>query len=59
MPRTLSGKKLELPVKRILAGADVAEVASPGALADPGALDYFVARAEAVNVHIWPCAPFM
>ena len=44
VPRTLSGKKLELPVKRILAGADVATVASQGALADPGALDYFVAR---------------
>jgi acetoacetyl-CoA synthetase len=44
VPRTLSGKKLELPVKRILAGAPAADVASTGALADPSALDYFVAR---------------
>ena len=29
-PRTLSGKKLELPVKRILAGATAADVASRG-----------------------------
>ena len=44
VPRTLSGKKLELPVKRILAGAAAADVAADGALADPSALDYFVAR---------------
>jgi acetoacetyl-CoA synthetase len=46
VPRTLSGKKLELPVKRILTGATADSVAAEGALADPGALDYFVARAE-------------
>lgn len=43
IPRTHSGKKLEVPVKRILAGAAVAAVASVGALADPGALEPFVA----------------
>ena len=46
VPRTLSGKKLELPVKRILGGATAHEVASTGSLADPGALDWFVARAQ-------------
>ena len=44
VPRTLSGKKLEVPVKRILGGADAASVASRDSLADPTALDYFVAR---------------
>lgn len=39
IPRTLSGKKLELPVKRILAGEVPSEVASRDALVDPGALD--------------------
>jgi acetoacetyl-CoA synthetase len=43
IPRTHSGKKLEVPVKRILGGAPVAGVASVGALADPTALDPFVA----------------
>ena len=43
VPRTLSGKKLELPVKRILGGADAASVASRDSLADPTSLDYFVA----------------
>jgi len=44
VPRTLSGKKLELPVKRILAGAPPERVASRESLADPSSLDYFVAR---------------
>jgi acetoacetyl-CoA synthetase len=39
IPRTISGKKLELPVKRLLEGAEVADVVNPGALADPTALD--------------------
>jgi acetoacetyl-CoA synthetase len=41
VPRTLSGKKLEIPVKRILQGAAPSEVAAAGALADPTALDDF------------------
>jgi acetoacetyl-CoA synthetase len=47
IPRTLTGKKLELPVKRILLGADHTQVASRDALADPSAIDAFVAYAEA------------
>ncbi|MEQ7010068.1 acetoacetate--CoA ligase [Actinopolymorpha sp. B17G11] len=38
VPRTLSGKKLEVPVKRILEGRPPEEAASAGALADPTAL---------------------
>ncbi|MFC4560736.1 acetoacetate--CoA ligase [Nocardiopsis mangrovi] len=41
VPRTLSGKVLEVPVKRILMGEDPARVASRDSLANPGALDYF------------------
>ena len=47
IPTTLSGKKLELPVKKILLGADAAAVASRGALKDPAALDEIVAIATA------------
>ncbi len=43
IPRTLSGKKLEVPVKRILQGTPPDEAAARGALADPAALDAFVA----------------
>jgi len=45
VPRTLSGKKLEVPVKRILQGARADDVAARGALADPGALDWYAAKA--------------
>jgi acetoacetyl-CoA synthetase len=43
VPRTLSGKLLEVPVKRILMGADSAQVASRDSLLDPSALDFFEA----------------
>ncbi len=42
VPRTLTGKKLEAPVKRILHGAPADAVASRGALAQPEAIDAFV-----------------
>jgi acetoacetyl-CoA synthetase len=42
VPRTLSGKVLEVPVKRILMGAPVQQAASVDSLANPAALDYFV-----------------
>jgi len=46
IPRTLSGKKLEVPVKRILLGTPPDVAASRGSLADPAALDAFVAMAN-------------
>jgi acetoacetyl-CoA synthetase len=47
VPRTLSGKVLEVPVKRILMGAAPERAASRDALANPAALDWFVERARA------------
>jgi acetoacetyl-CoA synthetase len=41
IPRTLTGKKMEVPVKRLFQGRALAEVAAPGATADPAALDWF------------------
>jgi acetoacetyl-CoA synthetase len=38
IPRTLTGKKLEVPVKRVLTGAAADTVASLDALADPASL---------------------
>jgi acetoacetyl-CoA synthetase len=46
VPRTLSGKVVEVPVKRILTGADPTKVVSRDSLANPEALDYFVELAE-------------
>ena len=48
IPRTLSGKKLEVPVKRILTGTSPDVAASRGSLADPTSLDAFVALARRV-----------
>ena len=42
VPRTLSGKVLEVPVKRILMGTPPEKAASRDSLANPEALDYFV-----------------
>ena len=42
VPRTLSGKVLELPVKRILQGTDPDKAASRDSLANPESLDFFV-----------------
>jgi len=42
VPRTLSGKVLEVPVKRILMGTPPEQAASRDSLANPAALDYFV-----------------
>ena len=39
VPRTVSGKKMELPVKRILMGQPIEKVANPGAMANPESLE--------------------
>jgi len=46
VPRTLSGKKLEVPVKKILAGQSADKVLSSESLAVPSAIDWFVAYAR-------------
>jgi acetoacetyl-CoA synthetase len=43
VPRTLSGKKLEVPVKKILTGTPVERAAAEGALANPESLGEFTA----------------
>lgn len=42
VPMTLSGKKLEIPVKRILQGVDPTKAASAGALADPTSIEPYI-----------------
>ena len=50
VPRTLSGKVLEVPVKRILMGTSPEQAASVESLANPASLDYFVALARELGV---------
>lgn len=52
IPRNRTGKKLELPVKKILLGAEPAEVLSQDSMTDPTSLDAFVRRPPA-----WPAPP--
>jgi acetoacetyl-CoA synthetase len=49
VPRTLSGKVLEVPVKRILMGTPPEKAASRDSLANPAALDYFVQMAARLS----------
>jgi acetoacetyl-CoA synthetase len=51
IPRTLTGKKLEAPVKRILRGESADRVASRSSLADPAALDAFIALGRERSAH--------
>ncbi len=46
VPRTLSGKKLEIPIKKILAGIRPGEAARLDALANPDSLEGFAAFRE-------------
>jgi acetoacetyl-CoA synthetase len=46
VPRTLTGKKLELPIKKVLLGQPVEKVTNPGAMSNPGSLDWYVEFAK-------------
>ena len=46
IPRTLTGKKMEVPVRKLLLGASPEAVASPDAMANPGSFEFFVRYAE-------------
>ena len=45
VPRTLSGKKLEVPVKKLLLGGDPDRVVNRDSMANPDSFDAFIAYA--------------
>ncbi|MBK6007764.1 acetoacetate--CoA ligase [Ramlibacter ginsenosidimutans] len=49
VPRTLTGKKMEVPVRKLLLGAAPGKVASADAMANPASLDFFVKLARELN----------
>jgi len=49
IPRTLSGKKMELPVRKLLLGTSVDKVASPDAMSNPQSLEWYVQFAKRLN----------
>ena len=46
IPKTVNGKKLEVPVKRVLMGEDPGRVVNGTSLADPRSMDFFVKMAK-------------
>jgi acetoacetyl-CoA synthetase len=46
IPMTISGKKMEIPVRRILQGTPIEQAANPNTMLDPAALEAFVAYAR-------------
>ena len=46
VPRTMSGKKLEVPIKRLLLGNDPSEVVNIDSMANPKSFDWFKAFAD-------------
>ncbi|MEZ5705092.1 MAG: acetoacetate--CoA ligase [Burkholderiaceae bacterium] len=47
IPRTLSGKKQELPIKKLMLGQPLEKVINKEAMSNPGCLDWYVAFAQA------------
>lgn len=45
MPRTLTGKKMEVPIRKLLLGAAPDQVAAPAIMQNPASLHWFVAYA--------------
>jgi acetoacetyl-CoA synthetase len=48
VPRTLTGKKMEVPIRKLLLGAEARKVAAPEAMQNPGSLQFFVDYARAL-----------
>ncbi|MFT5798061.1 MAG: acetoacetyl-CoA synthetase [Candidatus Azotimanducaceae bacterium] len=49
IPRTMSGKKLEVPVKKLLLGGDPAKVVNRDSMANPDSFDFFIRYAKERN----------
>ena len=49
IPRTLTGKKIEVPVRKQLLGVEAAKVSHPDAMQNPASLDFFIAYANTLK----------
>lgn len=52
IPYTISGKKMEIPVKKLLMGHPLGEVASPGAMKNPKALEHFLSVKDQLKLEV-------
>lgn len=51
IPTTLSGKKMEVPVRKILLGQDPEKVVNEGSMVNPESLQYFIDLAKQLNTN--------
>lgn len=51
IPRTLTGKKMELPIKKLLLGAPIDKIANPDAMSNPGSLQWYADFVERRQVN--------
>jgi len=49
IPHTLTGKKMEVPVRKLLLGGDPAKVANPDTMANPASLGFYLELAQQLN----------
>ncbi|KAA3657508.1 MAG: acetoacetate--CoA ligase, partial [Chloroflexi bacterium] len=49
VPYTLSGKKMEVPIRKILLGIDIGKAANPGAMRNPESIQYFIDFAQKMS----------
>jgi acetoacetyl-CoA synthetase len=49
IPRTLNGKRLEVPVKRILTGTPPEKAVSPDAISNPQSIHFFIDLARSLD----------
>jgi acetoacetyl-CoA synthetase len=50
IPRTLTGKKMELPIKKLMLGSPIEKIANPDAMSNPGSLAFYAAFAAQRSV---------
>jgi len=51
IPRTLTGKKMELPIKKLLLGAPIEKIGNPDAMSNPGSLQWYANFAAKRKTH--------
>lgn len=49
IPKTFSGKKLEVPIRKILLGQPVEKVVNRGSVTNPDSLNYFIELSKEIN----------
>lgn len=49
IPKTLNGKKMEIPIRKLLLGFPLEKAVNPGSMANPEALDFFIELAKTIE----------